>query len=165
MKEMLTRKVEWIEISKKDYYSKGTLGRERTSVKMGMGYTIQDYYADNANIKIEPIDESNDYYYINDAGEYIFVIVYEYFYINFNPYIEDTEVVGTLEQAMKYADKKSCYTQEDILIYGEKENGEYNLIARRRWYNADIDEAEEDENECISYGEAGHYGAWEILDY
>lgn len=87
------------------------------------------------------------------------------FYVNINPYMEDIEVVGTLEQAMEYADKNISYNQEDILIYEEKENGEYKLIARRRWYNVDIDEAEEDENECISYGAAGHYGAWEMLDY
>ena len=102
---MVTRKVEWVEISEDDFYSKGTDGIERNAVYMGTGYTIQDYYADNANIRLEPRDESdNDYYFINDDGEKILVIVWEYYYINFNPYMGDDEYIGALGQAMQYAD-------------------------------------------------------------
>lgn len=162
MKEMLTRRVEWIEISEDDYYNKGIQGIERTSIEFGIGYTVQDYYADNANITIKPIDD-NDYCYTNDDGELILIIVFEYFYINFNQYENDEESIGTLGMAMDTADIEASYTQQDILIYGDREHK--NLIARRRWYGTDIDEDVESKNECIDFGKFGHYGAWEVFDY
>lgn len=166
--KMVTRRVDWVEISEDDYYSKGTDGIGRSSVYMGTGYTIQDYYADNANIRLEPRDESdNDYYFINDDGEKILVIVWEYYYISMNHLLDGEEYIGTLEDAMKYADTKASYNQEDMLIFGENgneeySNDEYNLIARRRWYGVEIGD-DESEKECISFGKFGHYGEWEIF--
>lgn len=159
--KMVTRKVEWIVISEDDYYSKGISSTECTKIYMGTGYTIQDYYADNANIRIEPWGKNGDYYYIDDDDVKQLIIVYEYYYICMNQWMEDEEFVcGSLEQAMKKADKEARYTQQDILIYGD-ENRE-NLIARRRWYGVGIGD-DESEKECISFGKFGHYGEWEFF--
>lgn len=151
MGKMVTRKVEWITISEDEYYSKGIYGRERASEYMGTGYTIKDYYSDNAGIVLQPWTD-NDYYYIDDDGEKILVIVWEYYYISVNGNEDEgEEYVGTLEEAMEYADTKAGCDQSDILIFGENgdysySNDEYNLIARRKWH-----------------GETGNYGEWEIF--
>lgn len=85
---------------------------------------------------------------------------WEYYYISMNHLLDDEKYIGTLEDAMKYADTKASYNQEDMLIFGD-ENRE-NLIARRRWYGVEISE-DESEKECISFGKFGHYGEWEIF--
>ena len=161
--EMKTRKVEWVEVTEDEYYNKGIDGIERTTEYMGMGYTVQDYYADNgSHLRIEPWGKNGDYYYIDDDGVKHLIIVYEYYYICMNQWMEDEEFVcGSLKQAMKRADKEACYTQQDILIYGD-ENRE-NLIAYRRWYGVEPDE-DEKETDIISYGKFGYYSEWNEID-
>jgi len=75
------------------------------------------------------------------------------FIINYQTGIRE-EVEGTLQDAMKEADKGAAYTQQNIAI--EDENG--NVIAQRNWYGT-ISGIEECEN-VIRFGNFGFYADW-----
>lgn len=70
-----------------------------------------------------------------------------------------TETADTLAAAKAIADEGAAYTQQAINI--EDASGE--VVASRPWWGVPFDPetTEETENEIISFGGAGYYGAWE----
>jgi hypothetical protein len=81
------------------------------------------------------------------------------YHINWNYMMEDEIVEGTLEEAMKIADDGAAYTQQNINI--KDEDGK--VVASRSWWGTvyDPDETEDAEDEIISFGSFGYFGAWE----
>lgn len=60
----------------------------------------------------------------------------------------------TLENAKKFADHISTYTEEDIVI--EDKNGKE--VVRRVWHGEDSSHILT--NDCLSFGKLGHYSPW-----
>lgn len=70
------------------------------------------------------------------------------------------ETAPTLEEAKQIADNGSRFTMRDITI----EDGDGNVIIRRKWYGINIDDQEEfdiDIDSVIRFGTNGFYGSWE----
>lgn len=83
------------------------------------------------------------------------------YYINYGTGAGN-EYAETLEEAMTIADEGAAYTQQDIRIT-DAESGD--LAASRHWWGVEYDpELDADsEDDVISFGKFGHYGAWTIL--
>lgn len=82
-----------------------------------------------------------------------------HFFVRFHTGAGDFEIVGDLETAKAAADENAAYTQMPITI--EDETGEE--FAMRPWWGVEYDqnETEDAENEVITFGRFGYYGAWE----
>lgn len=81
------------------------------------------------------------------------------YYINYNTGAGNEWITGTLEDAQRAADDGAAYTQQPITIEDEHDNE----VARRPWwgvaYDPDVDDSAE--NEIISFGSFGYFGAWQ----
>lgn len=83
------------------------------------------------------------------------------FYICDNILMGDTEVDGSIEEAMRIADERAGYTQEDIKIFSDAEH--QNLVARRYWQPCWEDGEREDEEflkKVIGFGDFGYFDEW-----
>ena len=78
------------------------------------------------------------------------------YYINYGTGAGNEEVEGTLEEAMKIAEKGLTYTQESVGI--ENEDGE--TIAVLPWWGV---EPGEDDIVTCQFGSFGFYGEWNVM--
>ena len=104
-------------------------------------------------------------YYISDDDEgdldvYEFAKFREAYFIDYNTGVGNEWVVGPLEYAKERADAGIRYTQQDVVIYDVDDNE----VVRRDWIPVDYDtqdnEDKDAEDEIVSYGDFGYYGAW-----
>ena len=80
----------------------------------------------------------------------------EKYLIDYGTGAGNQEVEGTLEEAMKIADKGACYTQCDICIYNQ--NGD--IVAARQWWGVTYDDSQLEEEDSIEFGTFGYYSDW-----
>lgn len=82
----------------------------------------------------------------------------ETYYIDFGTGAGNFEIKGTLEDAMKAAEKELAYTQLPVNIYKKGRIGSGMPDARLPWYGV---EPEEDDIVTANFG-YGFYGEWVV---
>lgn len=75
---------------------------------------------------------------------------------------EDEQGIDTIEEAMQIADKRACYTQQDIEIVDD----EGYVMAERRWIGVEYrpDDVESCENPIL-FGGCGYYTDWDMAEW
>lgn len=81
------------------------------------------------------------------------------YYIDYNTGAGNVWVEGTIDDAKSEADNGAAYTQRKIEI--KDEAGE--TVCFRQWWGVEFDPdvTEETEDEVITFGQFGYFGAWQ----